>query len=424
MAAPRETRMTDQVALTPPQVIGLLRRLRWLAAALQVAGTLLASALPDVVLPLTPMLAIPVALVGFNVLTGLGANQQAVTQSTVFIHLGADILALTSLLALSGGPANPFVSLYLVPVAIAAAAMPMASAWVVWAVCAAAYSGLFVVYATMPAGHHGGGDFFLHVSGMWLNFMIAATLTTIALVRLARLLRQREQDLGEAREKALRDEQIVATGTLAASTAHQLNTPLSTMTLLVDELRNEPALSPNVYADLDTLANQINQCRQRLRTLLATNADTVPSMRPIRTVLAALLDQWRMAHPDTPIDADFSGLSSQLSMQEPPVLQPALANMLDNAARSAPGSPVHIRATVANNQLIVIIEDQGPGLSAADLHRAGRQVFTSHADGHGLGLVLTHSSIEYLGGEVRQSNRHPRGLRTEVRLPLSRLRPA
>ncbi|MDT0635242.1 HAMP domain-containing sensor histidine kinase [Spectribacter hydrogenoxidans] len=417
--------MTDQVVLTPPQVIGLLRRLRWLAAALQAAGTLLASALPDVALPLTPMLAIPVALVGFNVLTGLGANRQAVTQTTVFIHLGADILALTLLLALSGGPANPFVSLYLVPVAIAAAAMPMASAWVVWAVCAAAYSGLFAVYATMPAGHHGGGDFFfLHVAGMWLNFMIAATLTTIALVRLAGLLRQREQDLGEAREKALRDEQIVATGTLAASTAHQLNTPLSTMTLLVDELRNEPALSPNVHADLDTLADQIDQCRQRLRTLLAANADPVPSMRPIRTVLAALLEQWRMAHPDTPIEADFSGLSSQLSIQESPVLQPALANMLDNAARSAPGSPVHIRATVANNQLIVIIEDQGPGLSAADLHRAGRQVFTSHADGHGLGLVLTHSSIEYLGGEVRQSNRQPRGLRTEVCLPLSRLRPA
>lgn len=417
--------MTDQAVLTPPQVVGLLRRLRWLAAMLQVAGTLLASVLPDVTLPITAMLAIPTALTGFNLLTGLGIDRRAVTQTTVFIHLGADILALTLLLALSGGPANPFVSLYLVPVAIAAAAMPMASAWMVWAVCAAAYSGLFAVYAATPTtGHHGGGNFFLlHVAGMWLNFVIAATLTTIALVRLAGLLRQREQDLGEAREKALRDEQIVATATLAASTAHQLNTPLSTMTLLVDELRNEPALSPNAHADLDTLADQVDQCRQRLRTLLATKADTSPSMRPIRTVLAALLDQWRLAHPDTPIKADVSGLSSRLSIQEPPVLQPALANMLDNAARSAPGSPVRIRATVADDQLIVIIEDEGPGLSAADLHRAGRQVFTSHADGHGLGLVLTHSSIEYLGGEVRQSNRHPRGLRTEVRLPLSRLRP-
>lgn len=417
--------MTDQAVLTPPQVIGLLRRLRWLAAILQVAGTALASALPDVTLPLMPMLAVPAALVAFNLLTGLGNDRRAVTQTRVFVHLGADILALTLLLALSGGPANPFVSLYLVPVAIAAAAMPMASAWAIWAVCAAAYSGLFAVYAATPAGHHGGGNFFfLHVAGMWLNFMIAATLTTIALVRLAGLLRRREQDLGEAREKALRDEQIVATATLAASTAHQLNTPLGTMTLLVDELRNETALSSSARTDLDTLADQIDQCRQRLRTVLATGADTTPSLRPARAVLAELLDQWRLAHPATPTEADFSELPGQLSILEPPVLQPALANMLDNAARSARGLPVRILATATDDQLIVIIEDEGPGLSAGDLHRAGRQVFTSRADGHGLGLVLTHSSIEYLGGEVRQSNRHPRGLRTEVRLPLSRLRPA
>ena len=154
----------------------------------------------------------------------------------------------------TGGYTNPFVSLYLLPISLAAASLPRAYAWSIGALCGVCYSLVWRWHVPLPpVNARFGSDFDLHVAGMWVNFLIAAALIVFFVGRMARLVRRRDQELAALREAALRDQQIVELGTLAAGTAHELNTPLSTLAILVEEL-NESATTPAQREHLNVMA--------------------------------------------------------------------------------------------------------------------------------------------------------------------------
>ena len=158
-----------------------------------------------------------------------------VTLLECFFQLLIDILLLTFLLYFSGGAANPFVSLYLLPIMIGATALPARLAWLLSVAGVLAYSALMAWYEplVLPAGS---AAFHLHVLGMWLNFILSTVLITYFIGRMALGLRRRDAQLAKVREQRLRDEQIVAIGSLAAGAAHELSTPLATMNVIAGEL--------------------------------------------------------------------------------------------------------------------------------------------------------------------------------------------
>ena len=106
----------------------------------------------------------------------------------------------------------------------------------------------------------------LHIWGMWANFVISAAIITYFVSRMASELKNQQQKMAEHREQQLQDEQLLAIGTLAAGTAHELGTPLNTMKLLVDEMLIQQKKNP----DLDLLSQQIDQCRTTLKQLQTT----------------------------------------------------------------------------------------------------------------------------------------------------------
>ena len=77
------------------------------------------------------------------------------------------------------------------------------------------------------------GQFSQHVLGMWFGFMVSAMLVTWFITNLSRVLKQREKDIADARQRELRDQQMVTLGTLAAGTAHELGTPLASLAIIV-----------------------------------------------------------------------------------------------------------------------------------------------------------------------------------------------
>src|SRR5699024_12004468 len=87
-----------------------------------------------------------------------------------------------------------------------------------------------------PLEHYLMSDFDLHVIGMWVNFVLSAALLAGLFALLADNIRRRDAMITQAREDRLRNEHVVALGALAASAAHELSTPLSTVDLLADEL--------------------------------------------------------------------------------------------------------------------------------------------------------------------------------------------
>jgi two-component system sensor histidine kinase RegB len=154
-------------------------------------------------------------------------------EAKLFLELLADVAALTALLYLSGGSTNPFVSLYLLPLIIAATALTARYAWAMAGLTIACYSALMFFYLPLGHGHEMHSSAFnLHVLGMWANFLVSAVLIASFVATMSASIRGRDRELAIARARALRDEQVVALGTFAAGAAHELGTPLSTIAVL------------------------------------------------------------------------------------------------------------------------------------------------------------------------------------------------
>ena len=256
---------TRTSASTAPSPIAILRLLFWLRAfaiVAQCAAVWVAQYVLAAPLPIRPIVITVGALALWNVLGYRDLySDRRVRHGEVALHLIVDVAAFTSMIYFTGGYTNPFVSLYLLPISLAAASLPAAYAWSIGALCGVCYSLVWRWHVPLPpVNERFGSDFDLHVAGMWVNFLIAATLIVFFVGRAARVLRRRDEELAALRENALRDQQIVELGTLAAGTAHELNTPLSTLAILVEEL-NESGIDARAARapERDGGANPVDQ---------------------------------------------------------------------------------------------------------------------------------------------------------------------
>jgi len=419
--------MPRRLSLTPQRIVTVLCHLRWLAAAIAAGAIIAAQRWLDASLPLLPMAVTVAALLAWNVATLWRLRRyRAATHLEVVVHLGVDTAAITTLLAYTGGATSPFVSAFLLPIALAAASTPARYAWSVTVLCAMAYTGL-LWQTSLPAA--GQGLFFqLHVLGMWVNFLFSALLLTASLTLLSGILRERDRALAQAREQALRDERLIATGTLAAGTAHELNTPLSTMAVLLGDLRSRHDLPEDARDDLGVLQEQIEVCRRRIHTTLST-ADPARhgprNPQPLRDYLANTFATWRLLRPEARLQTHYVKRFANPLVAPEVTLDHALGNLLDNAAdASATNGSAHVGVCCRADEdtVLIAIEDDGPGLAADQVERAGKGLFSTKAHGHGLGLVLSNANIARLDGEVRLLPREAGGTRTEVQIPIAALR--
>ncbi|MBP7489736.1 MAG: sensor histidine kinase, partial [Azospira sp.] len=277
----------------------------------------------------------------------------------------------------------------------------------------------------------------LHVLGMWFNFLVSALIVAFFLSRLAATLRERERELGEARqreqERALRHEQILALGTLAAGAAHKLGTPLSTMAVVLRELELEHGQTPALGEDLALLRQQVDLCKRTLTQVLASagaareGQEAAPA-QPLGQWLNELLDGWRVLRPRVRVDYQSADGDAEPLVQAEPSLEQALINILDNAADASPEG-VEVRSRCQGEDCIIEFLDRGPGLDPALAPRLG-QAFVSTKDdptqagGSGIGLFLTRATLERFGGRLELCNRpapEGSGACCRITLPLAAL---
>jgi two-component system sensor histidine kinase RegB len=395
-----------------------------------------------IALPLPPLLAVIGFLALCNGLTWWRLKQPwPVSDLELFGQLLLDVAALAGLLYFSGGSTNPFVSLFLLPLTIAAATLAPRYTWSMAALAVGCYTLLMFNYVPLPpsgaaptsmppmvmegaaSGHmqmeHGFG---LHVLGMWFNFLVSALLIAFFVVRMAASIRERDGLLARAREDALRHEQIIALGTLAAGAAHELGTPLSTMAVVIKELQYEVAAQPDVSDSLATLREQVDQCKGILSRLLAS-ADHARAeggeRRPVDAFLDELLDKWSLMRPGIRASVHWDGVQPAPHILAEQTLFQALMNLLNNAADASPAA-VEVEGRWSERELHLEIRDRGPGLTPDAMQRAGTPFFTTKPpeQGFGLGLFLANASIERCNGKVRLFNRDGGGACVDVTLPL------
>lgn len=373
---------------------------------------------------------IVIALLLIAVVTALSAWRcrwaWPVSHVEFFCHLLFDVCALSWLLYLSGGAANPFVSYFLVPISIAAATLPAYLTWVIALSSLAAYSLLMVWNVPVPMlmphhGGHGAGLPNLHLAGMWWNFAFSAVLITVFVARMAAALRRQEAEIARQREAQLQDQQLLAVATLAAGTAHELGTPLNTLRVLVDELEATVVGQPALQADLGLMRQQIEECKRTLGRLKETAEFGVgDEAQPVAAAdyLGRLFERWQLLRPRVRAGMRLAADLHEATLSVHPSIGQAILNLLNNAADASP-EHVEMHASREGAWLKIDIVDRGPGID--DAH-AGRTLPAPSpgSAGLGIGLFLSRSSIERRGGRLDFRALRPAGTVASVRLPLPR----
>ena len=328
----------------------------------------------------------------------------------LFAYLQFDVLALTILLYFGGGASNPFVSLLLLPLIIAAALLPAGQVWAMAGATVAVYTALMFHYLPLPgmlSGH--GSGFHAHLWGMWLVFVISALLIAGFVARLAAALRQRDRQVARLREKALRDEQILALGMFAAGAAHELGTPLATIAVLAKELEREHGEDSPLGADLRTLRQQVEACKAILGDLLRS-ADLSADREAAQTldvVLERTRDRWQLLRPWVPLRVDCAGPSPPPAVTAPQTIGQTLISLLNNAADACPEG-VDLAGRWDARRVVIEIRDRGPGLPPEVESHLGEAFCSTKDGGTGVGLLLANATLERLGGQVSLT-RDPRG---------------
>jgi two-component system sensor histidine kinase RegB len=390
-----------------------LKQLWWLRTIAifgQSAAIFSVSTIFTLPLPLAPLWLIIGAMVIINMLTFLRLRQQVtITEREFFAQLLLDILALFGLLYFSGGASNPFTSLFILQVVIAAATLSPIYTWLSALITIALYTLLMFWNVDVPAmhHHHDGASFNLHIHGMWVSFVVLALLVAGFVVRMNSTLRKQDQLLADA-------EQIAALGTLATSAAHELGTPLSIMAVLAGDYPGEQGM---------LLKQQLQRCKHIIAQItLSASVMRAESgtLMPLDEFLTHLLREWQELRPTTRCDYHASADSPPVTIIAEHSLGQAIMNLLSNAADASPET-IALRAYWSRTALTLEISDRGTGFPASILATIGQLGTTTKPEGMGMGLYLTKTILQRLGGTLQLRNQENGGAVAIIYLPLQKL---
>jgi two-component system sensor histidine kinase RegB len=376
----------------------------------------------------TPML---VGLLGAEIIGNIGiavwAKKARITDASIAAVMLTDAVVLTVLLDLTGGASNPFSTLYLVNVALAAVLLPPRWSWALMGASLCGFAALFFHEAFSGPSHHIHSHFDrerimdAHLRGMWVAFALAAVFVVFFVQRVTRALADREHELQIARAQGERHEKLASLATLAAGAAHELSTPLSTIAVVAKELQRSlsPSVSNEVRADLQLVRDQVGRCRDILDRMAAHAGENVGEPLAVVTVRA-----W--------IDASLEGLTgadrvvvetdaNDAALVGPPrALAAALRGLLKNALQAS-AADRNVMLCVGNEggRIQATVLDCGRGMAPDVLSRVGEPFFTtkSPGEGMGLGLFLTRALAEQLGGSFQITSRPGAGTEAWIELP-------
>ena len=386
--------------------------------ALGVASSQPAHALPLIVLS---TMSLPFVVASLLVLERI-RRRSAASDTAFFTQLLIDIGVLTYLLSLSGGPENPFHNLYVLPVTIAAALLPAAYVWRTAAVVIAAYLALEFVHVPLP------GDIPLVESliqfGERADHVILATLVSYFVLRMSKGLRERDRQLAEAHEREIRAGCAIALGSVAAGAAHELATPLSTISTVLGELKADGERPPELTRDLELLQDSLAACLRCLRDLRSSGDAWVNGGQLVAAdrFLLEVAKRFRDLRPGAHVVTTFDSARPGPAIVPDLALQQAIINLLSNAAFVSP-LDITLCASWSGRELTVQVCDKGTGISPELAQQLGRAFVTTKPPdaGHGIGLFLTNVTVNRLGGRLRLFNSSAGGAVAEISVPIASL---
>jgi len=341
-------------------------------------------------------------------------KKQQVSQSALLIQICSDILFLSLLLFFSGGATNAFVSLLLIPIAIAAVTLPPSLLTLVAFLAIASYS-ILLWFLPMSVMH---GNMQGHFIGMGINFLFSALVVAIVVGKMARSINQRELAIAAYRENLLKQDQVTSLGVASAQVTHQLATPITTVQLLADEL-NEDFPNNSIVADMQSQLKRCSDSLDTFRTMVFSIKEQTSTSSTVDNLIEDILENLRVNYPDINVELIKKHQDNVTIMADASLL-PAILNLINNAIRATKlnySNKINLTSQVNEGSWQFIIRDYGLGFTLEKLKQLGINPVTSQ-QGLGMAVFLSHASLERLGGKLVLTNHHQGGALVTLSLPM------
>ncbi|MEM0907065.1 MAG: ActS/PrrB/RegB family redox-sensitive histidine kinase [Pseudomonadota bacterium] len=381
--------------------------LRWLAILGQLAAILFVAFALGFSMPTTACMGLVALSAWSNVFLRFKfADDRRIPENWTAWVMGFDILQLGAQLMLTGGLTNPFAMLIIAPVMVSATTLSASRTVTLGALVLFVATILGVIYLPLP--WYSGEAFtppFLFVGGVWLALVCSLSFMGFYAFRVAEERRQLANALTATELVLNREQNLHALDGLAAAAAHELGTPLATISVVTRELERETDEASPIADDIKLLRSQSERCREILAKLKTLGEDGESPLT--RQSVHHLLEEVVAPHRDAGITIHVDAIGTD---SEPPVIwrNPAilygLGNLIENAVDFAT-STVSITADWTDTILQITIADDGPGFPDDILDRIGDPFVSRRGDaerggGLGLGIFIAKTLLERTGADV------------------------
>jgi len=348
-------------------------------------------------------------------------SEKKSSQKAIVIQICADIIFLSLLLFFSGGATNAFVSLLLIPIAIAAVTLPPLLLAVVASLAIISYSTL--LWSLPMSVMH--GNMQGHFIGMGINFLFSALVVALVVGKMARSINKQELAIATYRENLLQQEQVTALGVASAQVTHQLATPISTVQLLADEL-GEDFPDNTIVRDMQS---QLTRCRASLsdfRAMVFDIKEQVIKVIHCESLFDEITDNVRINNPEIILNLlknnkKITTTNTTDTIHADAALLPAILNLINNAIRASKANSskvLSLTSEINETNWQLTIRDYGKGFPLKKLNELGVKPVNSD-QGLGMAVFLSHASLERLGGKLALTNHQDGGALVTLSLPIS-----
>ena len=394
-----------------------LINLRWIAVLGQTITCLVVEYFFGFQLPWLEILLTVLALIISNIaLYPRYSTNNRLGETATTVVIAADILQLALLIFFTGGLSNPFVVLFITPIAITVTSLPIRSTSILifLTIIFITILGSFnyplesnILDLSVPP---------IFILGMWVSLFVTILFLTFYAGGLTDESRKISAALKVAENLLVKEKNLSSLDGLAAAAAHHLGTPLGTISLIANELKNDESINENAKKDLMILSEEVDKCKKILGSLgeKPSSDDDLITKIELQALLEELCELIKVKEIKFSINFNDNdpGMKEILLRRRSELLL-GLSNIIENAADFA-STTVELNVSKSGKFINLEINDDGKGFSNSILSRIGdpyvssRSKSSNNGDGLGLGFFISKTLLERLNISVQAYNKvHP-----------------
>lgn len=393
-----------------------LIRIRWLAISGQFLAIVIVYFYFNILIPIVPCLGIVLISTIINSFSYFTNKRNIyLSNKEAFYFLLFDTIQLTVLLYLTGGIYNPFSLLLIAPLIISVSYLP--TVYSIYLLILSVLSAVCISYSYMPINWNNVFDVpHLFKYGLTLSLVVSLFFIFIYVYLFANSARRISQVLSQTRSALENQKKLSEIGSLSTAAVHELSTPLNTIFLILNDLREEEYVikNQNIKKEIDLLKSEAERCKKILLTL-SKNPENLKDNFFDKTTISNLIKINFQKFNNRKIELKINFLTNDV---EPYIfckdeLVYALGNIIQNAVKYA-DYIIKISLSWDEKNFFIKIKDDGVGFKNETLDQIGKPYISTNSEGMGLGIFIVKNLIENIGGTITFNNAKDSGASVEI----------